>query len=167
MVDIDGVEAEEVPVVKQFSFFRSIWETGHKLSDAQRYRLYDAIADFAFAGVIPVFDDDFVLDLCWTNIRPNIAASVQRSIDGSKGGRGNRKKKGALKPTSKPTSRSAGKASSKGYGKSEISTPLHSTPDSTPFHSSPSPSHIEEGSFVDTSYYPDDEFALSDEDFEF
>lgn len=153
----------EVQVVKSFAFFRSIWETGQKLTDVQRHRLYDAIADYAFTNEVPSFDDDLILDLCWTNIRPNITASVRRSLDGSRGGRGN--KKSVEKGTKKGGSKATSKASSKAPNKSE--TPIPSSPvTSYPIPSSPNPL-TEEGGYDIPYSGRYDEMSFADDDIEF
>ena len=156
--------------VKSVSLFRSVWETGRKLTDAQRHRLYDAIGNFAFMGETPTFDDDLLLDLCWTNIEPNITASVRRSLDGSRGGRGNKKasaKKGALKGTSKDTDKASIKTGLKSENPTPTPTPTPTPFDSTPIHSYPASSSIEEGAYEVPFIDEYDDMSLASEDIAF
>ena len=48
-------------------------------SDAQRYRMYESMFRYTFAGEFPDFSDDPMLGVVWELIRPNIDATVKRS----------------------------------------------------------------------------------------
>jgi hypothetical protein len=78
---------EDAAQVNSIAFFYSYFEAASMLEDSQRLRFYDAIAEYAFAGVVPDFSDDLPLRLAWTLVLPNIQSSIKSRQNGRRGGR--------------------------------------------------------------------------------
>lgn len=68
--------------VGKFSFYRSFDEAARDLPDADRLRLYDAMSDYVFRGIVPDFDG--VLGIVWKLVRPNLDSSVRGQETGGR-----------------------------------------------------------------------------------
>lgn len=68
--------------VGKFSFYRSFDEAARDLPDADRLRLYDAMSDYVFRGIVPDFDG--VMGIVWKLVRPNLDSSVRGQETGGR-----------------------------------------------------------------------------------
>lgn len=88
--------------VNKVTVFSSYVDVAHGLSTyEEKGRFLEGILDYAFYGIEPDFADHPVISAVFTAIRPNIDASVKRSIaSASNSAKGGRPK--SDKPTDKP-----------------------------------------------------------------
>lgn len=75
----------------KITFFASFYETLKKLPEAQREPFMMGLLGYAFEGIEPDFADDLLLDIAFTNARPNLDASARKAKvareNGEAGGR--------------------------------------------------------------------------------
>lgn len=72
--------------VSKISFFRSFWDAAKDLDEAERLMFYDAIGNYAFAGIDPNFASAS-LRIAWKLAKPNITSSILDQARGKTGGR--------------------------------------------------------------------------------
>lgn len=102
----------------KINFYQSFYETAMKLRDIeQRDAFVMGILAYAFEGKEPDFSDDLVLDIAFTNVKPNIDANAERAkrsrTNGANGGR---------KPKDKTQSKTQGETQVKTNGKTQTET---------------------------------------------
>lgn len=152
--------ARDQPQVRTFGFHRSYFEVAQRMTDAQRYKFYDAIVAYSFADKKPDFSSDAFLDAIWTVVEPNLDASKAKSRAGSSGGGRPRKTKTTRKK--KQTENQSEKTSFSDCisddGKSDISYPTYIPSSSNPIPSS---------SYENGSDWRGSEIQFEDEDYNF
>lgn len=69
-----------------FTFYASFYHALHMehVSDSDRLRLYDAIAEYSLFSVTPNFSDNSMLQMAWLLIEPTLSSSLQKSLNGTK-----------------------------------------------------------------------------------
>lgn len=98
--------------VNKVMMFSSFAESAHRLQSYKEKGIFlEGVLDYAFYGVEPDFSAHPLMDMAFLNIRPNIDASVKRSIassgNSSKGGRP-KSEKPKQKPNEKPKQKPIG-----------------------------------------------------------
>lgn len=137
MSDEKEIAFEEVSKV---SFFRSFWDAAKDLDDSERLRFYDAIGDYAFAGVEPSFDSS-ALRIAWKLAKPNITSSILDQARGKTGGR-------PPKTKDKDKPETIGKSQTETPKKTPVKTPAETDKDKDRNRKRDGDTDMEEGKFV-------------------